>query len=63
MKSNICRPTLTLICFIVLVSLVVFYVPSTARSAFRDDTPIYCPIVLMESVSLLSYSDAYPCHG
>ena len=23
--------------------LVVFYVPSTARS-FRDDTPIYCPL-------------------
>ena len=28
--------------------LVVFYVPSTARS-FRDDTPIYCPLLRMWS--------------
>ena len=31
------------VCLEICCWLVVFYVPSTARS-FRDDTPIYCPL-------------------
>ena len=31
-------------CMSVLTTLFVFYVPSTARSIFKDGTPIYCPL-------------------